>query len=494
MTIHDSRLKGVAMPGYRLMRRVHDIERGVSGLTASIAMKAAVIFVFIMAAFVFAPRPASAEFKKTKIAVLNFQLQGEGFETQDMGKIVAEWIVTGLVQAGRFNVVERGLLEKILKEQELPMYGIVEGKDAAKTGKIVGAKVVITGSVMKLRDYTEVSARLINVEDGSIIAAEKVRTDRTGKLENLVSEMIDKIILDFPLEGYIVQRGSGTETNMVTVDLGKTSGVRAGKRFLVYKEGKVIKHPKTGEILDVERVELGEIEIRDVKDKTANAVILHEVMPYNIEYGSMVRSAVESGNGKHEAKTYDRYADTPEPEPEPAGAEEPSFEKLESFAIGSTYYLITTIHTGGRKNAGQWDNRIDLTPIKAGEKVQLTAVTRTFVKFKWHGGEYYYVYHKSRVANPALLARYLVKDDPSPTIESYPQDIKAAITQGKILKGMTKWQVLFSVGIPKGAGGRPTSEMPLDEILLADHWLFMQGKFDQLNVKFADDKVILIDD
>jgi len=457
-------------------------------------MKAVAVFVIVAAALAFVPRQAGAEFKKTKIAVLNFQLQGEGFETQDMGKIVAEWIVTGLVQAGRFNVVERGLLEKILKEQELPMYGIVEGKDAAKTGKIVGAKVVITGSVMKLRDYTEVSARLINVEDGSIIAAEKVKTDRTGKLENLVSEMIDKIILDFPLEGYIVQRGAGGDSSMVTVDLGKTSGVRAGKRFLVYKEGKAIKHPRTGEILDMERVELGEIEIRDVKDKTANAVILHEVMPFNIEYGNMVRSAVETGNGKHEAKTYDRYADTSESEPEPSGAEEPSFEKLESFSVGSSYYLITTIHIGGRKNAGQWDNRIDMTPIKAGEKVQLTAITQTYVKFKWHGGEYYYVYHKSRVANPALLARYLVKDDPSGTIASYPQDIKDAITRGRVIKGMTKWQVLFTVGIPKGAGGRQTSEMPLEEILLADNWLFMQGKFDQLNVKFADDKVVLIDD
>ena len=87
--------------------------------------------------------------------MLDFALQGEGFETQDMGKIVAEWIVTGLVQAGRFNVVERGLLQKILKEQELPMYGIVDTKGAAKTGMIVGAKIVITGSVMKLKDYME---------------------------------------------------------------------------------------------------------------------------------------------------------------------------------------------------------------------------------------------------------------------------------------------------------------------------------------------------
>lgn len=493
MMAHNNRLKGAALPDNRMLMHGKDIERGLFGLMASRVIKAAVIFIFIMAAFAFAPQDAAAEFKKTKIAVLDFQLQGEGFETQDLGKMVAEWIVTGLVQSGRFNVVERSLLQKILKEQELPMYGIVDTKDAAKTGMIVGAKVVITGSVMKLRDYTEVSARLINVEDGGIIAAEKVKTDRTGKLEDLVSQMIDKIIMDFPLEGYIVQRGTEESIGMVTVDLGRTSGVRPGKRFLVYKEGRVIKHPKTGEILDVERVELGEIEIRDVKDKTARGVILSELKPYKIEYGNMVRSTVDTGADKSDRRPAARELDADET-PEPEVAEEPSFEKLESFSIGSSYFLLTTIHTGGRKNFGQWDNRIDLMPIKAGEQVKLTAISRVYVKFKWRGGEYIYIYHASKVANPSLLGKYLVKDDPAVTINSYPQDIQGQIKQGKVKVGMTKWQVLFSIGIPKGAGNRKTSEMPLEEIILADDWVYMQGKLDQLALKFDGDKLVKIDD
>jgi len=53
---------------------------------------------------------AMADFKKTKIAVLDFQTQGEKFETDDMGKIVAEWLITDLVKEGRFDVIERRLL------------------------------------------------------------------------------------------------------------------------------------------------------------------------------------------------------------------------------------------------------------------------------------------------------------------------------------------------------------------------------------------------
>ena len=66
------------------------------------------VFAFIMSI----PCFATAEFKKTKIAVLDFQLQGGGHDTKDMGSIVAEWLITAFVQEGRFEVIERRMLEK----------------------------------------------------------------------------------------------------------------------------------------------------------------------------------------------------------------------------------------------------------------------------------------------------------------------------------------------------------------------------------------------
>jgi hypothetical protein len=62
-------------------------------------------------------------------------------------------------------------------------------------------------------------------------------------------------------------------------------------KFIAFKEGKIIKHPKTGEVLDVETIETGLIEIKDVKEKTAMGVILQETAPNTVAYGSMVRSS-----------------------------------------------------------------------------------------------------------------------------------------------------------------------------------------------------------
>jgi len=232
---------------------------------------------------------ASAEFKKIKIAVLDFQLQGEGYETSDMGKIVAEWLITALVKEGRFNVIERMLLKKVLEEQRLGVSGIIDESSASKLGRVLGAKIVITGSIMKFQNVMEVNARIIEVESSSIIAAENVKSTSAVKLEDLVVKMAEKIIKDFPLEGYVAQRTD----NRVLIDLGKRAGVRTGMQFIVFKEGKVIKHPKTGEVLDVERIETGSIEIKEVKDKTADALILKETSTAAIEVGQMVKSMVE---------------------------------------------------------------------------------------------------------------------------------------------------------------------------------------------------------
>lgn len=230
----------------------------------------------------------SGDFRKTKIAVLDFQLQGEGFETKDMGIIVAEWFITALVKAGRFDVIERGLIQKLLEEQKLSMTGLVDATTATKIGKFLGVKIIISGSVMKLQNVIEINARIIDVETASIIAAENVKSTAAVRLQDLVVQMSEKIIKNFPLEGYIVNKSD----SKVTIDLGRLAGVKEEMEFSVYKEGKIIKHPKTGAIIDVQRIETGKIIITDVRDKIAEGKILHEESPGSISYGQLVRTMV----------------------------------------------------------------------------------------------------------------------------------------------------------------------------------------------------------
>ena len=242
------------------------------------------------------PLTAQADFEKIRIAVLDFQLQGQGYETEDMGAIVAEWFITALVKAGRFDVVERAMLKKIINEQKLGMTGVIDESSATQLGKILGVKVIISGSVLKLQDVLEVNARIIDVKTGSIIAAENVKSISSTNLQQLIVLMSEKIIKNFPLECYVVKRSGKT----VTIDLGRIAGVKTDMEFIVFKEGDVIKHPKTGEVLDVTRIQIGRFKITHVQNKIAEGIIIKEEKSDAIAYGQMVKSV--AGPLKPESK------------------------------------------------------------------------------------------------------------------------------------------------------------------------------------------------
>ena len=225
----------------------------------------------------------SAEFKKTKVAIVDFQENGT-FDVKDVGKIVAEWFTTALVNTGRFDVIERRLLQQILEEQKMGVTGLIDPRSASRLGKLLGVKTVVSGTVQSYDGVSEINVRLLNVETGSIITAESFKGGSTSSLNKLVNEAAAKIVRHFPLQGYVVKRSA----EKVTVDLGGSAGVRTGMQFKVYVEGTPLKHPKTGEVLSVETVDKGTIRITSLRDNTSDSVIVNEACAACIKAGQLV--------------------------------------------------------------------------------------------------------------------------------------------------------------------------------------------------------------
>ncbi len=241
-----------------------------------------------------------AEFQRTKIAVLDFENVDHQPEKSGIGGIVCEWFITGIVKTGRFDVIERAMLQKIVSEQKLSAAGLIDETSAATLGKILGVKVIISGSIVKLNDSIEINSRVINVENGSIIAAESSRGKANTDLHALVDELLAKIIGNFPLTGYVVKKNPQS----VIIDLGLSSGLNPGTEFFIYKEGGVIKHPKTGEVLDVEQIVTGRLIVTKVSQSIAEGEIQSEEAG-GIQYGQLVKS-VQKGSNKPTAKKQDK--------------------------------------------------------------------------------------------------------------------------------------------------------------------------------------------
>jgi curli biogenesis system outer membrane secretion channel CsgG len=113
------------------------------------------------------------------VAVMPFDNSGsygqdkENFDALQKG--IAGMLISELAANPAARVVERDEIQKLVEEQNLGASGRVDPQTAAKLGKLVGARYVITGTFIDFYGDFRLDARLINVETSEIV---KVETDR----------------------------------------------------------------------------------------------------------------------------------------------------------------------------------------------------------------------------------------------------------------------------------------------------------------------------
>jgi curli biogenesis system outer membrane secretion channel CsgG len=149
--------------------------------------------------------PAAAA--KKRVAVMNFDYGTvRSYVTsifgsdQDVGKGISDLLVQKLVQDGKYSVIERNALDKILAEQNFSNSDRADATTAAKIGKVLGIDAIIIGSITqfgrddqhtnvggggyglgkfglggvgtsKAKAVVGISARMVNTSTGEILAA-----------------------------------------------------------------------------------------------------------------------------------------------------------------------------------------------------------------------------------------------------------------------------------------------------------------------------------
>ncbi len=128
------------------------------------------------------------------VAVLPFTESGAGVAGQ--GEQVADILFAKLCTNPNVWMVERKELEKLFKEAELNISGAVNPNQAIQIGQLTGAKILITGSVFKVKDKTFLVAKVISTETSRVLGKSVDGLDAldalTGKLAEQVSDTISK--------------------------------------------------------------------------------------------------------------------------------------------------------------------------------------------------------------------------------------------------------------------------------------------------------------
>jgi curli biogenesis system outer membrane secretion channel CsgG len=288
-------------------------------------------FLFLVATLVLS-MSVSGQLKK-RVAISRFEdRSGSGYHS--LGSGVADMLATALVKSGKFLVIERQELDKLVEEQKLGESGLVTAQTAPKVGQLLGAELFVVGAVTECgtkesnigggisvfggglktkKARTVVDIRLINTSTGEIIASEAeegtesttgvaVRYEAidfnnqdswdntdigkaTRQAVNGTVELITKNMEKIPWSGKILKvNADGT----VLMKPGSEGNVKPGMELFVIRKGEEIKDPDTGLSLGAEETKVGKIKTTEdmLQGKAMKATILEGM---NFKVGDVVR-------------------------------------------------------------------------------------------------------------------------------------------------------------------------------------------------------------
>lgn len=122
--------------------------------------------IIILAGFILFVSTSFLFSQRIPVAVLDFEANGIS-QTEVIA--LTDRLRNELFRQGNFDVVERGLMEGILLEQDFQLSGCTTDECLVEVGQLIGARQIIGGRISRINDFFTVSARVVDVETGKLL-------------------------------------------------------------------------------------------------------------------------------------------------------------------------------------------------------------------------------------------------------------------------------------------------------------------------------------
>jgi hypothetical protein len=111
--------------------------------------------------------------------------------------MVREEISSLIVNTGKYTVLEREQMNRVLRENSFQTSGAVDDAQISEMGRLLGANYVIASSVAQIGSNYYISCKLIDVATGRIEKQRTAQTQRgTGDLMSAVQKIADEMFAD----------------------------------------------------------------------------------------------------------------------------------------------------------------------------------------------------------------------------------------------------------------------------------------------------------
>jgi hypothetical protein len=141
-----------------------------------------------------------AQNPKLRVAVFDPTISGQSFD-EGSGVIVRELVSTSLVETGKYTIIERSLIDKILKEQKMGLTDAFDESQVCAVGKLVGVNKVILCVLLSYGEKGMLSLKMIDVESASI-ESQKSKLVNHKEILDVITPLTFNLIGEEPTETF----------------------------------------------------------------------------------------------------------------------------------------------------------------------------------------------------------------------------------------------------------------------------------------------------
>ncbi len=134
------------------------------------------------------------------IAVVEFE--GNGI-SQTEAIALTDRLRNELFRLGVFEVVERGMMETILTEQDFQLTGCTSNECLIEVGQLLGARQVVGGRISRVGAMFTVSARVVDVQTGKLLGVSDY--DLRGGLEEILTDGMKQVAVMLSAYGVVIK-------------------------------------------------------------------------------------------------------------------------------------------------------------------------------------------------------------------------------------------------------------------------------------------------
>ncbi|ODN42705.1 CsgG/HfaB family protein [Piscirickettsia litoralis] len=232
-------------------------------------------------------------------------------EYSAMTNMLTDGLINTLVSSHKFKVLTRDRVTSVINEQKFAESGYVSPEQAVKTGKLLGADYLVTGSIQMLETkmrrekipYTHevkrqrygllvANIQVIDAHTGQIVAAYPVQVSKTQNIEKSQWQQDNEILRS---RGYFLQQLKDKTTQVaankilltvfplniikvtgdhVYINRGVGANFKVGDELAVFKQGQRLTDNQTGQFLGYTESSIGKVRIEAIEPKFAKAVII----------------------------------------------------------------------------------------------------------------------------------------------------------------------------------------------------------------------------